>query len=610
MHEQVARAAAEESNRRLAFLAQAGHLLGRSLDFEATARDTARLAIPVLADVSALVLAEHIGEPSRTIMAEVAVDGGAKLVEYPGREGLPSFVLGMVERVLAGGAKEFLAESEGRRQVGSQEPDGRSQELPDTYSVAPLSTALVLPLQARDRVVGALVLALRPSGRQFGPPELALGEALASRAASALDNALLYRDVQRADRQKNEFLSMLAHELRNPLAPIRNAVQILRVRDPDHPELRWARDVIDRQVTQLVRLVDDLLDVSRITQGKIRLLTEPVAVEAIVSQAIETSRPLIDARRHQLTVTLAPDPLWVRGDAVRLAQVLTNLLNNAAKYTDEGGHIWLSVALEGNADRGSRIDDQQADSLGSHSSILDPRSSILEAPHVAIRVRDTGVGIPPAMLSTVFDLFTQVDRSLDRSQGGLGIGLTLVRHLIHMHDGTVHAFSPGPGQGSEFVIRLPALAAADRIVATENRGPADKRTRKSCRVLVVDDNRDAAFSLALLLRLDGYEIRSVYDGPTALEVAQAFQPQVVLLDIGLPGMDGYEVARHLRQLPGLTKVLLVAVTGYNQEEDRRRSQEVGFDHYLVKPVDPQMLSVLLAAHTGTERDTGKSAFAC
>jgi signal transduction histidine kinase/DNA-binding response OmpR family regulator len=601
MQEQVARAAAEEANRRLEFLARAGTVLGRSLDYEATARDAAKLAVPVLADLCAVTLAEPVGASWRTFLARASADGEAALEEIPGKEGLPPGMADLIQRVLNGEAQECvpvpLPENgmEEQESSGPTEQEGNidsrslhAEREPSNPFSAPVfllssspalpSMALVLPLPARDRIIGVLTLVLGPSGRQFGPEALTMAEGLADRAASALDNALLYSDVRRADRQKNEFLSMLAHELRNPLAPIRNAVQILRVRDPDQPELRWARDVIDRQVAQLVRLVDDLLDVSRITQGKIRLLTEPVAVETIVSQAVETSRPLIDARKHHLTVTFSPDPLWVRGDAVRLAQVLTNLLNNAAKYTDEGGHIWLTVSR----DRGEAV----------------------------LSVRDTGVGIPPSMLASVFELFTQVDRSLDRSQGGLGIGLTLVRHLVQMHGGTVHAHSAGAGQGSEFVVRLSALAMAERLPAADSGLPGAASGTAPGRVLVVDDNRDAAFSLAMLLRLDGFEVRTVYDGPGALDVAESFHPQAVLLDIGLPGMDGYEVARRLRQRPQFTRVLLVAVTGYNQEDDRRRSQEAGFDHYMVKPVDPEVLATLLATHGAQGHGSEQTAFAC
>jgi CheY-like chemotaxis protein len=332
---------------------------------------------------------------------------------------------------------------------------------------------------------------------------------------------------------------------------------------PDVPELHWARNVIDRQVQHLVRLVDDLLDVSRITRGKIKLQMEPIDVATVVDRAVETCRPLLDARKHQLTISLPPEPLRVQGDAARLAQIMGNLLNNAAKFTEEGGHVWLTVAREGE--------------------------------EVVLRVRDTGIGIPPEMLSYIFDLFTQIDRSLDRSQGGLGIGLTLVRRLVELHHGSVFATSGGPNQGSEFIVRLPLLSQAEPPEPSAN-GASKPPARFRCyRILLVDDNVDGADSLAKLLKLSGHDVHVAYDGPTAIQAATALLPDLVLLDIGLPGMDGYEVARHLRQQPDLKDVPLVAVSGYAREEDRLRSQQAGFNHHLVKPLDPQALPAMFDA---------------
>jgi two-component system CheB/CheR fusion protein len=324
------------------------------------------------------------------------------------------------------------------------------------------------------------------------------------------------------------------------------------------PLLETARQMMERQVHQLVRLVDDLLDVSRITRGKIQLRKEPVELETVVSHALETCRSLLDARRQELTVSLPPEPLWLEADRARLTQVLANLLNNAAKFTEEGGHVWLTAERRDN--------------------------------EVVLRVRDTGMGMTQEMLTSAFDLFAQADHSLERSQGGLGIGLTLVRNLVQMHGGSVQAFSDGPGKGSEFVIRLPALRTARPVVqaAAGGEGPTPSR-----RILLVDDNVDATESLAVILRTSGHEVRTAYRAPAALEAARAFRPEVVLLDIGMPGMDGYEMARRLRQERGLENVLLVALTGYGQEEDRRRSREAAIDHHLVKPVDPEELRALL-----------------
>lgn len=388
----------------------------------------------------------------------------------------------------------------------------------------------------------------------------AVRTALRARARQYESRAHLAR-LKEADRRKDEFLAMLAHELRNPLAPLRNALHVVRQRGPEQSAVvRQAWELMDRQVDHLVRLVDDLLDVSRITRGRVELRKEKVDLAEAATRALESARPLIDARRHRLTYEGPPAPVRVEADPVRLAQVIGNLLNNAAKYTDEGGQITLTVGREG------------------HEAV--------------VRVRDTGAGLPPEMLPRVFDLFTQAESTLDRAQGGLGIGLTLVRSLVEMHGGSVQALSAGPGQGSEFVVRLPALAGEPE--ARAGAGPAAAAPVAPRRVLVVDDNADSAESLALLLRLSGHQARTAYNGTSALAAARAFSPQVVLLDIGLPGMDGYEVARRLRAGAGGEKMVLVAQTGYGQEDDHRRSRQAGFDAHLVKPVDPGVLEALLA----------------
>jgi CheY-like chemotaxis protein len=364
-----------------------------------------------------------------------------------------------------------------------------------------------------------------------------------------------------ADRRKDEFLAMLAHELRNPLAPIRNAVTIMALDEDDREAQQWSRAVIDRQVQHLSSLVDDLLDVSRITQGKITLTKAPLAVRTFLIAAIETSRPLIDARKHRLDVFQPEEALRVEGDPTRLAQVIANLLNNAAKYTPDGGHIRLSVERDGD--------------------------------EAVIRVKDDGEGISSEMLPRVFDLFSQASQSIDRSEGGLGIGLTLVKRLVEMHGGTVEARSGGPGHGSEFIVRLPLLRS-EAPAPPRPRGAAagPGRTR---RILVVDDSRDSADSLARLLRRLGHEVEVAYEGPSAYEAGVALTPDIVLLDIGLPGMDGYEVARRLRAEPSLDGVCLVALTGYGSEVDRQRSTEAGFDAHLVKPVEFDALRRVLEA---------------
>jgi len=361
-------------------------------------------------------------------------------------------------------------------------------------------------------------------------------------------------------RRKDEFLAMLSHELRSPLAPISNAVQLLRLQTNEDPLQQQARNIIERQVGQLTHLVDDLLEVARITTGRVQLRQERITVSGVVERAVESARPLIVQRRHEFTVSLPPQPIWVHADAARLEQVVVNLLTNAVKYTDEGGHIWLTVQQEGDA--------------------------------AVLRVRDTGVGIAPELLPRIFDLFTQAERSLDRAQGGLGIGLCLVHRLVDLHGGAVEASSV-LGKGSEFVVRLPVVlipTLASPPPSTETAQPAGK----GCRVLAVDDNVDAAEILAMLLEASGHDVRMAHDGPTALEAALDYRPDVVLLDIGLPGLDGFEVAKRIRQHPTLKSIVLVAMTGYGQKTDRQRSQEAGFDHHLVKPADFGEVQKILA----------------
>ena len=374
----------------------------------------------------------------------------------------------------------------------------------------------------------------------------------------------LYEKTQEHDRRKNEFLALLGHELRNPLAPLPHAIEVIQEFGPVDPNLQWATDLIDRQVRFMTRMVDDLLDVSRITSGKIILQKEQVELALVVVRAIEATRPLIDSRQHQLHVALPTDPLVVEADPIRLQQVVMNLLNNAAKYTDKGGKIWLSAAKEGK--------------------------------EVVLRVQDTGTGIADEMLPKIFDLFTQESRSLDRAQGGLGIGLTLVRKLIEMHGGSIQAFSDGKGQGSVFCVRLPLLVGKKRAREVRPETEPSLPVSPPRRILFADDNEDFVEVLARLLRKKGgHDVKIAYDGPSALELAQSFQPEVVFLDIGLPQMDGYEVARRLRELPGFGQVLLVALTGYGQEDDRRRAIQAGFDDHLTKPVRSGSLEKLLAS---------------
>jgi PAS domain S-box-containing protein len=371
----------------------------------------------------------------------------------------------------------------------------------------------------------------------------------------------LAADLSEADRRKDEFLATLAHELRNPLAPIRNALQVLRL-SPHRDAQEQAHSMMGRQLEQMVRLVDDLLDVTRISQGKLELRRERVPLAAVVGSAVETSRPLIDHLGHELTVALPDQPVLVDADPTRLAQVFANLLNNSAKYMDRGGHIRLTAERQGS--------------------------------DVLVSVKDTGIGIAAEQLPRIFQMFSQVEGSLERSQGGLGIGLTLVKRLVEMHGGRIEARSEGPGRGSEFVVRLPAAAGAPGPQAEGGNGEAAAQKKSSLRILIVDDNRDSADSLVMLLRLMGNDTRTAYDGQQGVDVAGEFRPDVMLLDIGLPKLDGYEACRRIRGEPWGKNVVLVAVTGWGQEEDRRRSHEAGFNYHMVKPVDPEALMKLLA----------------
>ncbi len=374
----------------------------------------------------------------------------------------------------------------------------------------------------------------------------------------------LAADLSEASHRKDEFLATLAHELRNPLAPILNAVQLLAVTD-DPARTTRARTMIERQIEQMVRLIDDLLDVSRITRGKLELRTENVPLSEVIDNAVETSQPLIDNLGQRLTVTLPPHDVRIRADAARLAQVYANLLNNSAKYTAREGQIWLTATTEGD--------------------------------ELTVSVKDNGIGIAAEHLSRIFELFSQVDSSLERSRGGLGIGLTLVKRLVEMHGGTVEARSEGRGAGAEFIVRLPIVIAADERDSTVSSQPSPSAAIPR-RILIVDDNRDHADSLSMLLQIGGSETRTVYDGQRAVAVLDEFRPDAVLLDIGLPGLNGYETARRMRASPHGKNATLIAVTGWGQEDDRRRSADAGFDYHLTKPIATNELLRLLANARG------------
>ncbi|HVX12191.1 MAG TPA: ATP-binding protein [Pirellulales bacterium] len=425
----------------------------------------------------------------------------------------------------------------------------------------PLRGWLAAPMVGRDgRNIGLIQLSDKFEG-DFTQEDEAILVQLAQMASVAIENAGLVQDLRDSDRRKDEFLATLAHELRNPLAPIRNGLQIMRMANGDMKSAEQVQQMMERQLNQMVHLVDDLLDLSRISRGKIDLRKERVELAKVVQQAIETSRPAIEQAGHDLTITMPPDAIVVDADVTRLSQVIANLLNNAAKYTEPNGRIQLTV--------------QKRDG------------------EAVIAVKDNGVGIPAHMLPKVFDMFTQVDRNLARSQGGLGIGLSIVKRLVEMHEGQVAVHSEGQGLGSEFTVRLP-LASPLVLDQTPDVGTGVKSTNRF-RILTVDDNRDSATSLAMMLKLMGHEAQAAYDGVEALELVPQFKPDVVLLDIGMPKLDGYETARRLRGQAGGKETILIALTGWGQDEDRRRSHEAGFDHHVTKPVDIKQLARILAS---------------
>jgi len=542
------------------FLAEVSASLAALSDPANTLKGVARLALPFFAD---FCFVDLLGNDRRIhrVAACHARPGREDLAAPLAPEGpLTSDPRLLIHRVLQSGRAEIVPEfSEDRAPELAN--DAEHEQL--IRELRPRSIICV-PLAARNRTFGAMTFGLSESARTYGTADLALAEDLARRTAIAVENARFYQELKDADRRKTEFLAMLAHELRNPLVPIRNAVHLL-----SHParvgslDSKGLLEMLDRQVETMSRLVDDLMDVTRISRGKVELRKEIVELSRVVDRAVGSARTLIEDRGHALSVQLPPDSLPVPADPMRLEQILCNLLQNAAKYTDPGGRISL-VAERSNGE-------------------------------VTIRVRDSGVGIEPEMLPRIFDLFTQIEDRRSRAQGGLGIGLSLVRTLVELHGGSISALSDGPGRGSEFVVRLPVVNPPPASTSTRPAQKLDPANPPSRRVLVVDDNVDAARSLAKVLRLlYGQEVQVAHDGPSALEIAETFRPEIVLLDIGLPGMSGHEVASILRKRPWCEACLMAAVTGWGQDKDREKSRAAGFDLHLVKPVNPETIRDLVA----------------
>jgi signal transduction histidine kinase/DNA-binding response OmpR family regulator len=524
--EQAARTAAEESNRRLMVLAEASRVLAQSLESGSITLDLLRAILPHVADLAGFVPAEGVDPSELTRMwLHVGADG---------RLGAPT-----VGSVVPHELYEATL-----RAIAHRKPEA----LTTGDSDAPW--AIVVPLMARGSALGAMAFAMADSGRRYTGADADLLRDLASRAAIALDNRRLYLEIEDRDRRKDEFLAMLAHELRNPLGAISNAVAVLErigSRDGDSTKLRG---VIGRQTKHLARLVDDLLDVARVTTGRIVVERQPIAFAELVERALQATTAVGKTANHH--ISWSGEPVWVMGDSLRLEQIVANLVDNALRYTPRGGKISVEVGIE--------------------------------SAEAVLRVRDSGQGIPAALLPRIFDLFVRGAGSHERSTGGLGLGLTLVRRLVELQGGTVQAQSAGPGLGSEFIVRLPAgeiPPMAEALVAP--------RSLRSTRILIVEDNDDARESLRVMLELDGHDVMTAATGEDGLDRALAHGPTIALVDLGLPGLDGFEVARRLRAVPQGADMHLVAITGYGQPMDRARTRAAGFDAHLVKPVDPRVL---------------------
>jgi PAS domain S-box-containing protein len=538
------------------FLADASAALAEVTDTRTTLQRVASLAVPFFADYCAVDLCDAAGgldrlalthaEPAKAVLARELCR------RWPARASDPYGVM----RVLRTGETDWApVVSDAILGVTARD----DQHWRFMRRLGPRSY-ICTPMRWRGTILGVLTFVTAESGRTYDATDVTAAEDLARRAVVAIENARLLETLQESNRRKDEFLATMAHELRNPLAPIRNGVQILRDRGDSETDRAWAINVIDRQARQMTRLVDDLLDVSRLTRGKVALRREPVALADVLHGALEAVRPLLEEREHSLSLRIPDAAIPLDADPTRLAQIFLNLLNNAARYTPPRGRIELTV--------------ERSESCA------------------MVSVKDNGIGISTDLLPRVFEPFAQADASLERSDGGLGIGLTLVERLVALHGGTVEARSEGVGQGSTFVVRMPIAPEVE--MSLTQAAPAARNAFAARRILIVDDNRDAADSLGMLLKMLGNQVRTARDGLEAVGAAEEFHPDVVLLDIGLPKLNGYEAARRIRAQRGGDGMLLVAMTGWGQPEDRRRSREAGFDHHMTKPVEFNDVKELLA----------------
>ncbi len=529
------------------FLAETSAILGSSLDYDATLARVARLSVPLLADLCAVDLLQEDGTTRRVARSRVNWHGFDPVVP----SGVPAILRSRRSVLVSRATDTDLASA------------ARNADQLAMFRALDLRSWMMVPLIARQRILGAITFVVTETDRRYGPADLALAESVAHRAAISIENARLYQEAQAAraeaetaNRLKDEFLAMLGHELRNPLGAISNAVHILeRVKDARGGSGTHAREIIARQVQHLSGLIDDLLDVGRVVTGKIHLDRSPIDLYGAVDRALHT---LVTAgKTSDHVVALQGEPVWMDGDVTRVEQVVLNLVENALRYTPAGGSIRLEVFRQGT--------------------------------RAMLRVQDSGMGIRPELLPRIFDLFVQGDRALDRARGGLGIGLTLVKRLVELHDGRVEATSDGPGAGSVFTIGFPALPDPALSVATE----AAAAPVPSRRIAIIEDNADSRETLRVLLELQGHEIYEAADGPTGLELVLRVRPDVTFIDVGLPGLDGYEVARRIRAAPEGRDLRLIAVTGYGLQADQERARQAGFDSHLVKPVHPNRVNDVL-----------------
>ncbi|MBI2202387.1 MAG: response regulator [Candidatus Rokubacteria bacterium] len=550
---------AEEAARRQAqrskLMAEASRRLGASLDYEATLARLPELLVPALADGCAIDVVESDGRVRRLAAASLDAERRQVATALRRKYRVPRDAPYGIGKVIRTGEPDFYPEITDAHFVAAAQ-DAEHLALLRRMQ---LSAAIVVPLRARDAVLGTLSLIRAGSGGRYDEEDLVFAEDLASRAAVAVDNARLYRAAQQAERRKDEFLAMLAHELRNPLASVVNALSVLERTSPQEGAVVRMRDIIKRQSLHLARLVDDLLDVSRVQLGKITLERTDVDLNETVRRSFESLHASGKTSNHDVAIALAREPVVVAGDAVRLEQIVGNLLDNAVKYSPAGAPIRVSV----DRDRAEAV----------------------------VRVHDQGIGISAEDLGRIFDLFSQAERTLDRARGGLGLGLALARALVELHGGRIAASSPGLGRGSEFVVRLPLQVAGAGSRDVFEPVPTGVRRR----VLVVEDNDDAREALRAVLEIDGHEVAVAADGAAGVAAALSFQPDVALIDIGLPGLDGYEVCRRLRATPAGASICVIALTGYGQPEDHAATAEAGFDAHLVKPVEPAVLERAIGA---------------